>query len=116
MRDIRDLGEINRQQEHMRDIDLPRTFENACGGNDETVLLHGTAIDESCRVARDEDEYLRRVTEAVIAYGDPADRVGWNVVKKDQPKRDATEQIKPEIAFGRNRGHVRLFFRAVFKS
>jgi len=37
------------------------------------------------------------------------------MVEKDQPKRDTAEQIKPEIAFHRNRGHVRLFFRAVFR-
>jgi hypothetical protein len=37
------------------------------------------------------------------------------MVEENQPERDATEQIKPEIAFGRNRGHVRLFFRAGFR-
>ena len=100
----------------MGDINLPCPLEHPRGGDDEPVLLHGAAIDEGRGIARDENENLRSIAEAVIADGDPVYRVGRNMVEKDQPEREAAEQIKPKIAFGRNRGHVRLFFRAVFRS
>ena len=100
----------------MRDVDLPCALEHPRGGNDETMLLHRTAVDKGRGIAGDENENLGRVAEAIVADGNPADRIGRNVIEEDQPEREAAEQIKPEIAFGRNRGHVRLFFRAVFRS
>ena len=115
MRDISDLGEIDRKQEHVRDIDLPRALEHAGAGDNEPVLAHGAAIDEGRSIARDEDENLGRVAEAVIADGDPTHRIGGNVVEEDQPEGDASEQVKPQIAFGCYRSHERLFFPAVFR-
>ena len=100
VRDIGDLGEIDREQEHMRHIDLPGALEHAGGGDDEAVRLHGAAIDEGRGVAGDEDEDLGGVAETVIADGDPAHRIGRNMVEEDQPEREPAEQIKPQIAFG----------------
>ena len=100
MRDIGDLGEIDREQEHVRDVDLPGALEHAGAGDDEAVLAHGAAIDEGRGVAGDEDEDFGGVGKAVIADGDPAHRIGRNVVEEDQPEREAAKQIKPQIAFG----------------
>ena len=115
MRDISDLGEIDRKQEHVGDIDLPRALEHAGAGDDEAMLAHGPAIDEGRGIAGDEDENLGGVAEAVIADGDPTHRIRGNVVEEDQPESDAAEQVKPQIAFGRYRSHERLFFPAVFR-
>jgi hypothetical protein len=37
------------------------------------------------------------------------------VIEKDQPEGNAAEQVKPQIAFGFDLGHRRLFFRALFR-
>jgi hypothetical protein len=57
---------------------------------------------ESRGVTGDEDENLGGVAEAVIADGDPAHRVGGNVVEENEPQRDAAKQIETQIAFGGN--------------
>src|SRR5262249_52734361 len=108
VRDIGDLCEIDRKQEHVRHVDLPRPLEYPRRRHYEAMLLHGAAVDEGRRITGDEYEYFGRVAEAVVADGNPIHHIGWNVIEKYQPERKASEQIKPEIAFGRNRGHVRL--------
>ena len=100
----------------MGDINLPCALEHPGLGDNETVLLHRATINESRGVAQDEHLNLGRVAEAVVADGNPAYGVGRNVIEENQPERKAAEQIEPEIAFGRNRGHVRRFFRALFRS
>src|SRR5262245_42640233 len=70
------------------------------------MLLHRAAIDEGSRVPRDENENLGRVAKAIIADGDPVHRIGRNMIEENQPERESSEQIKPEITFGRNRGHA----------
>src|SRR5215831_18057711 len=99
----------------MSDIDLPCALEHPGGSHDKTMLAHRAAIDEGRRVTGDEYENFGRVAEAIVPDGNPADRVRWNVIEEDQPEREPAEQIKPKIAFGRDRGHVRLFFRAGFR-
>jgi hypothetical protein len=37
------------------------------------------------------------------------------VVEEDQPEREPAKKVEPQIAFGRNRGHERLFFLAAFQ-
>jgi len=37
------------------------------------------------------------------------------MVEEYQPEREAAEQIKPQIAFGRYFDHERLFFHRVFQ-
>ena len=69
---------------------------------DETALAHGAAVDEGRGVAGNENEDLGGVAEAVIADGEPVDDVAGNVVEKDQPQRDAAEQIEPQVALGRD--------------
>src|SRR6185503_4167798 len=58
MRHPGDLGEIDREQEDVGDVDLPAALEDARRGDDEAVLTHGAAVDEGGRVAGYEDEYL----------------------------------------------------------
>ncbi len=99
----------------MRDVNLPCAFEHPRRRDDEAVLAHRPAVDEGRRVTGDEDENFRSVAKSVVADRKPAHGVGRNMVEEDQPKRESAEQIKPEIAFGRNRGHVRLFFRVHFR-
>ena len=113
-RDIGDFGEVDGEQEDVRDINLPGALEQAGGGDDEAVLAHRTAVDEGRGIAGDEDKDLSGVGKAVIADRDPAHRVGWDMVEEDQPQGYAAEQVQPQIAFGRNRGHEWLFFPTVF--
>src|SRR5262249_15078953 len=98
--DVGDLGEIDREQEHVGDVDLPGSPQDVGAGDAEAAFAHLLAVDERGGVAGDEDEDFRRVAEAVVADGSPGDQVGGNVVEKNQPQRDAAEQIEPQIASG----------------
>jgi hypothetical protein len=84
------------------DVDLPDAAQDARAGDHEAALAHFPAVDEGRGVAGDENEDLGRVAEAVVANGDPGDEIGRDVIEKDQPQREATEQIEPQIAFGGN--------------
>ena len=97
-RDIGDLRQIDREQENMRDIDLPGALEDARAGDDKAAIAHRAAIDEGGGVAGNEDEDLGGVAEAVIADRHPADDVGRDMVEKDQPEREPAEKIEPQIA------------------
>ena len=102
-RDIGDLGHEDREQKDVRDVDLPGAPQHARARDDEAALAHGAAIDESRGVAGNEDEDLGRVGKAVIADGEPVHDVLGNVVEKNQPQRDAAEQIEPQVAFASER-------------
>ena len=115
VRDVGNLGKIDREQKDMRDIDLPGALKHAGGGNDEAAHRHRPAIDEGGGIAGDEHEDFSGVGKAVIADGDPAHQIGRNMVEKDQPEGEPAKQIKPEIAFGRDRGHEENFFRPAFQ-
>ena len=100
---IGNLGHEDREQEDMRDIDLPGALEDARAGDQRAALAHRAAVHEGGGIAGDEDEDFGGVAEAVIADGDPADDVGRDMVEKDQPERDPTEQVEPQIALGWDR-------------
>jgi hypothetical protein len=93
--DVGDLGEKNREQEHMRDIDLPDPPQDARGGDHEAGFQHGAAIDERRGIAGDEDEDLGGVGKAVIADRQPGQEVGRKMVDEDQPQRQPAKQIEP---------------------
>ena len=101
-RDVGDLGDVDREQEDVGHIDLPGPLQDARAGDDEAALHHGAAIDESRRVAGNEDEDFGRVAEAVVADGEPGDDVVRHVIEKDQPEREPAKQIEPQIASGRH--------------
>ncbi len=101
-RDIGDLRHEDRKQKDVRHVDLPGTPQHARAGDDDAALAHGAAIDESRGVAGNEDEDLGRVGKAVIADGEPVHDVLRNVVEKNQPQRDAAEQIEPQVALAWN--------------
>ena len=61
--DVGDFGEEDREQKHMRDIDLPDPPQDARGRHHEAGLAHGAAIDERRGVAGDENEDLGGVAE-----------------------------------------------------
>ena len=70
-RDVGDLGDVDREQENVRDVDLPRPLQDARAGDDEAALEHGAAVDEGRGVAGYEDEDFGRVAEANTYYTYP---------------------------------------------
>ena len=90
--DIGDLGDIDDREEHEGHVELPHPLQDARAAHDEAALQHHPAIDESRRVAGDEDEDFGRVAEAEIADGDPAHRVGRHMVEEDEPERQPAEK------------------------
>src|SRR5262249_56570154 len=97
-RDVGNLGEIDREQEDVGDVDLPGPPQDAGAGEDEAAFAHFLAVDEGGGVAGDEDENLGRVAEAVVADGGPGHEVRRNIVDEDQPERDPQTPDEPQIA------------------
>ncbi len=46
LRDVGDLGEIDREQEDVRDVDLPGALEHAGRRDHESLVVHGAAVHE----------------------------------------------------------------------
>src|SRR5262249_61374093 len=61
----------------------------------------GGAVREGGGVAQNEIEFWVGVPEAVIADGEPVHDILRDVIEKDQPQRDTTEQIEPQVASAR---------------
>src|SRR6185437_787619 len=93
----------NREQKDMRDVDLPGTTQDACARQYEAAVAHRASVDEGRRVARYENEYFRGIAEAVVPNRDPAHDVLRNMVEKNQPQRQAAEQVEPQVALTRGR-------------
>jgi hypothetical protein len=79
---IGDLGEIDCEEKHMRDIDLPGSAQDMRTGYHKAALAHLPAIHECRGIARYEHEDLGRIAEAIIADGDPGDEIGGNMGEK----------------------------------
>src|SRR5215468_8573603 len=85
----------------MRDIDLPCALEDSGACDDDAAVAHRAAVNECRGIARDEYEDLGCIAESIIAYGDPADDVRRNMVEKNEPQREAAEQVEAQVAFDR---------------
>ncbi len=96
--DVGNLREEDREQKHVRDINLPDPPQDARGRHHETGLEHRAAVNERRGIARDENEDLGGVAESVIADREPGQKVGRQVVDEDQPQRQPTKQIEPQFA------------------
>ena len=88
----------DREQQHVRGIDLPDPPQDARGRNLEAGLEHRTAVNERRGVARDENEDFGGVAESVTADREPGQDVGRYVIDEDQPERQAAKQIQPQFA------------------
>src|SRR5215217_1723613 len=100
----------------MRDIDLPGSLKHPGARNRHPAVAHRTSVHECRGIAGDEDENFRRVAETVVTDRDPAHDVGRDVVEKDQPERDPSKQIKPQVALtldGRSHESLRTAGRSI---
>ena len=101
--DVGNLREEDREQEHMRDIDLPDPAQDPRGRDHEAGFQHGAAIDERRGIAGDEDEDFGGVGKTVIADREPGQKVRRQMVDEDQPQRQAAKQIEPQFALADRR-------------
>src|SRR5262249_48740946 len=83
--DIGNLGEVNREQEDVGNVDLPSSPQDGGARDNEPAFAHFLAVHEGSGVTGDEDEDLSRVAEAVVADGAPGDQVRRDMVEEDQP-------------------------------
>ena len=100
-RDIGNFRDVDGDEEHMRQIDLPDPPHDARGRDQPAGFLHGAAIHERRGVAGDENENLGGVAESVTADREPGQNIGRDMVDEDQPQRQAAEQIDPQFPLGR---------------
>ncbi len=98
LREIADLGDVDHEQQDVRDIDLPSPLDQAGGADHGAALEHHARIDEGCRVAGDEDEQIGGVAEAEVLLGNPIHRVVRDMVEIDRPVGEATQQVQTIVA------------------
>ena len=101
--DVGNLGQEDREQEDVGDIDLPDPLEDASARHYEAAVGHGAAVDESRRIARDENEDFGGVAEAVVTDRQPGEQVGRQVIDEDQPQRQTAKQVKTQFALAGGR-------------
>jgi hypothetical protein len=59
---------------------------------------HHCCVDDRRDITGNEDEDIRSPAESVVSDGDPVHHIVGDVIQKDEPVRDAQEQIEPDIA------------------
>src|SRR6185369_1072763 len=96
--DVGNFGEEDREQEHVRDVDLPDPAQDPRGRHHEAGLQHRAAIDKGGGVAGDEDEDFGGVGKSVIADREPGQDIGRQMIDEDQPQRHAAKQVEPQFA------------------
>ena len=101
--DIGDFRKEDREQEHVRDVNLPDPTQDARARHDKAGLQHRAAVDESRGIAGDENEYFGGVAESVIADGEPGQQVRRQMIDEDQPQRQPAEKIEPQFALAGHR-------------
>src|ERR1700726_247916 len=82
----------------MCDVELPDPLGQPGGADDEAAVEHHPGIDEGGGIARNENEQIRGVAEAVISGGDPVHDVVGNMIQKNRPVCDPAKQIEPKVA------------------
>jgi hypothetical protein len=90
--EISDHTYINCEQQNLSRIELASSLQNWDCGCPQPGLPRHLAVEVGIGVARKEYEDFC-VTEAVISDGDPTDDIRGNVIEKDQPERQAPDQV-----------------------
>ena len=101
--DVGNFGEEDREQEHVRDVDLPDPAHDPRGRHHEAGLQHRAAVDEGGSVAGDEDEDFGGVGKSVIADRQPGQDVRRQMIDEDQPQRHPAKQVEPQFALAGHR-------------
>ena len=82
----------------MRDINLPDSPQDARGRDHEAGLAHRAAIHERRRITGNENEDFGGVAESVVADREPGQKIGRQMINKDQPQGKPAEQVEPQFA------------------
>jgi len=96
--DIADRGNINDEQDDVRDIELPDPFGQPRRSDDEAAVKHHSGVNEGGGIAGDENEEVGGVAEAVVTGGDPVHHIVRNVVQENSPVGNAAKQVEPKVA------------------
>ena len=105
LRDEADRGDIDDEQQNVRDVELPDALQEPRRADQEAALQHDLGVHKRGGVAGDEDEQVRGVAEAVVADRQPVHDVVRNVIEEDPPVGDSPEQIEAKVAAaGRQNG------------
>src|SRR5262249_499219 len=95
---VTDGNDISNEHNDMCGIELPDSLKKPCSAGCEALLEHRTPIHHRCSVAGNEYEKVGGVAEPEISHCDPANCVARDVVEKNGPIWEATEQVEPKIA------------------
>src|ERR1041385_4872058 len=80
------------------DINVPASPQRPADHSGPALEAQCLAVGQRAGYARDEHEYFGGIAEAVVPQRQPASDVVWDVVKKDEPQRDASAGIYSQVA------------------
>ena len=103
--EIPDHTYIYCEQENLSGIELPSSLQDWDCGCRQPVMPRHLAVEVGIGAARNEYEDSHRVTETTISAGDPTDDIRGNVIEKNQPERQAPDQVEPQIAYNKDWPH-----------
>ncbi len=101
-----DRRDVDDEQQHVCDIELPDPLQQLHRADDESALEHHLRVDESGGIPGDEHEQVRGIAEAVVPRRHPGDEVVRNVIEVDRPVGNAAKQVEPKIAAGGRKDRV----------
>ena len=89
-----DAGEREQQK---CDINVPASPQRPADHSAPALAAPCLAVGQRAGYARDEHEYFRGIAEAVVPQRQPASDIVGNMVKKDEPQRDAPAGVYSQV-------------------
>src|SRR5205814_9303341 len=80
------------------DINVPASLQRPADHSGPALAAPCLAVGQRAGYARDEHEYFRGIAEAVVPKRQPASDIVGNMVKKDEPQRDAPAGVYSQVA------------------
>src|SRR5205809_388202 len=80
------------------DINVPASLQRPADHSGPALAAPCLAVGQRAGYARDEHEYFRGIAEAVVPQRQPTSDIVGNMVKKDEPQRDAPAGVYSQVA------------------
>jgi hypothetical protein len=96
-------GEVNQdgagEREHQKcDVNVPASPQRSAEHSGPALAAPCSAVSQCTGYARNEHEHFRGIAEAVVPQRQPSSDVVGNMVKKDEPQRDASAGVYSQVA------------------
>src|SRR5207253_10437671 len=87
----------SKHDQHKYDINDPASLQRPADHSSPALAAPCLAVGQHAGYARDEHKYFRGIAEAVVPQRQPASDIVGNMVKKDEPQRDAPAGVYSQV-------------------